>query len=282
MTDAVAEVVVDDVSGDAGFEDAFAATRGNEPPVVKEEAPAEVAADPVAEVPVVEPKVEAPVEETVVLNQTEIKSLLSRLEMLDKHSGSLDKVFGHIGSLRQTIDKLQTAQASGEAVELTDEDVAEIKNDFPELGESFRKVLGRALGKARGPAAATVDLEPIKQEFGNKIVEVQHDTHKTLLSYMQPAWEETVASDKFKVWLAAQPEADRARIGNSWNAIELDRALKAFAVDTAPKVVTPPPPKTNKSRLAAAIQPSGVKSPDVSTLSAEDAFATGFQKTLGR
>ena len=277
----VAEEVVDQSTqdDDAGFADGFNLARGDEPPVT-EAPPAAPVEEPAAEE---KPPVEAPVEETVTLNQSEVKNLLSRLELLDKHQASIDKAHGRLGSLQETITKLQTAHASGETVELTDEDVADLK-DYPEFAGSMKSVLGKVLSKVRGAPAQAFDAAPMQQAFEQKLIENEQKYEKKLLTVMRKDWNTVVHSDDFGLWLAGQDEAYRNQIGNSWDAIEIHEAIQKFEEAKAAKSAPPPtPPKTNtnKARLEAAVTPRGVRSPDTSTLDAEDAFAAGFKSGRG-
>lgn len=265
--------VVEDVANedhDADFEAGFNLARGDESEPVTE--PAVEAAEPEVK------EATAPAEEEpVVLNQSEVKALLTRLDEIDRLKRSQDQAFGRLGSLQDVVNKLQSSGAAGGSIELTDEDVAEL-SDFPELQGTMRSVLQKTLSKVRpGVAQSTFDPAPLQVEIQKLREEREADARKyeaKLLSTHHRDWREVTAGDSFRVWLAAQPDEYRNRINNSWDAEEIGEALSAYKSQAAKTVVT----KQKKTdRLAAAVTPTGVRSPDTSAMNENDAFEQGFR-----
>ena len=264
MTDV--EEVANEVDQEAEFEAGFNRARGDEPDVVE---------------PVAEETAAAPEEETVTLNQTEIKSLLSRLDDLDKLKRGQDTAFGKLGSLQETITRLQSANASGGPVELTDEDVADL-SEFPELQATMRSVLQKTLSRVRpGPAQSAFDPTPLVQEIHQLRAQREADTRQLAalsLTTQHKDWREVVNGDSFRVWLGTQPEDYRQRISESWDADEISTALDNFKAQTT-RAAASKQKKTD--RLLSAVQPTGVRSPDTSALDENEAFARGFRRVRG-
>ncbi len=280
MTDQVVEeVVANDQQDDAGFIDGFNQAMGNEPSTV-ETPPAE----PEAPAPEEAPK-EEPVEESIPLTKTEVQSLISRLDELDKLRSSQDKAFGHIGALKETIEKLRTAQATGEPAEITDEDMKEIAEDFPEFGGKLKGVLQKISGKFRGggqQAATTFDPTPMREEFASQLTERDQKYEKRILRAYHKDWQTVVHSDGFKLWMETQPEDYRTKVGSSWDAEEIADAIDTFKEHNVKKAASADLKKKKNQRLEAAVTPAGVRSPDTTSLSDDDAFINGFKAVRGR
>lgn len=291
MTDAVAEVAANDQQEEAAFADGFNAAMGVEPTVAPEKVePPKQAEEPAPvekqeEVKPEEVKEEQPTEEEqVTLSSSEAKNLLGRLNQMDRLQTALDKAHGRLGALQETISKLTSAQASGGPVEISDEDVAEISADFPEFGKALKSVLGKTLSKVRGgtPTASAAEPEPavdVTKVIDERLAQAEQKSEMKLLSVIEPGWQQTVTSDKWKLWLAQQPEDYRNKIDNSWDALEVRDAIKKFEKDTAPPVEekAPEPKKPEKAkRLEAAVTPKGVATPETGALDEDAAFTAGF------
>jgi hypothetical protein len=267
MTDAVAEVVDQEAELESGFNSAMGI------------APPETDAEEFA--PVVEaPAVEEPVEETVTLNQSEVKQLLSRLDELDKHGKGLDKAFGYIGNLSETIEKLKSSASTG-PLELSDEDLAPISAEYPELGGSIKQVLSNVLGRVRGGGQQVApDFAPIRAEFQQQLVARDRAGEAKLLSVIEPNWKTETATDQFRVWMETQPDEYRQKIGDSWDALEISDAIKSFRTATTAKVGVPG--QDRSKRLEAAITPKGTASNPGTVLTPEQEMELGFKRAARR
>ncbi len=60
----------------------------------------------------------------------------------------LSKAFGTMGNMQQLINQVRSQTPAGAVVEITDEDFAELKEDFPELAGHTRAALERILKRA--------------------------------------------------------------------------------------------------------------------------------------
>jgi Skp family chaperone for outer membrane proteins len=298
------EVATDEVADDAGFVDGFNAAMGIEKSSTaqsKEEPPTPAAtATPVepAKPANVSAKTEEP-SETFTLSQTEMKSLLARLEEIDKLKASQDKAFGRLGTLQETLGKLQQAQHTGVTPEISDEDMAEISNDFPELGARLKTTLQKIMGKSRTSAAAPAtpaqqpafDPAPLMSQLDAKLAEQRSEIEKIkqqseakILTALHRDWKQVVNDDKFKLWLQGQSAEYRDKINASWDAEEIGGAIDEFkkAQQPAKPAPTAAPSKQSKAnRLEAAVTPQGVKAPDTQQISDDEQFLAGFRSVRG-
>jgi transketolase len=121
-----------DADFDAGFSQTPDATET--PAVVeKEEVPAVVTPEPAKEDPF----------QAALNKATE--------EIRAEYGKKFDTAFGQMGSLKQTIDRISKENLPGQA-QVSEEDFAELKAEFPELADMYIKGLNKALPKMRGGA----------------------------------------------------------------------------------------------------------------------------------
>jgi hypothetical protein len=266
-TENAVESEVEESNVDADMEAGFNAAAGTEP--VAEENTVEV----VAETPV-EAVADQPEEELVTLNQSEVKQLLARLEDLDKLKASQRDVYGRVGGIQDTLSKLKTAQANGGPVEISEDDLSEL-GDFGELKSAVGSVLRKALSKVGG-GQVQADFTPLKQEFEQRLEQQEQRHQMQLLSVMHDDWRDVANSDKFRLWLNGQPEDYRARLNDSWDAIEISRALKSFKsqgeVNTAPVV------QNRKARLESAVTPRGTPAVGKTAPTPDELMEQGFRQ----
>lgn len=272
MTTDTEEVVVTDEQRDAQLEDGFKQATG----VVE---PEPVVTPPVEEaVPVEEPAVEEPAEETVVLTQSEVKSLLARLETLDKLQASQDKAFGHIGSLSEKLKALQQTSTGGGNVEITDDDVKGLE-EFGDFKNAAKDVFQRIASKLNtgGSAPAPVDLSPLEA----KMVELEQRSQMVALSAMHRDWRQVTQGEGFNLWLQTQPAEYRVKVESSWNAEELAEALDTFKAATVEKAKVKAP-ENKARRLEAAVTPRGTPSVGGVQLTADQLMEQGFKNARHR
>ena len=266
----------------AAFEDGAPAT--TQQPVVATEAQPETPA-------------ETPVEEEVVeyvqVSKKDLDRLMAAAEKVDTIDTQFNKVFGTIGNVKnELLNRLQQTAPAGASIELTDEDFAELKEDFPELAGHTRTALERILKrlnvKGTGEATQAIDPEKLKP----LVDERTHALQLEELDDMHPGWRDIVgkpgdAENPFRKWLATQPKEYQDKISNTQSAAITKRAIDKFeaaqkaaekpAAQPNPK---PPSPQTaiRKDRIEAAVQPRGTGvAPLKKPLTEEDHFQAGFQ-----
>lgn len=220
------------------------------------------------------------------ITEEQLNDLLAtkaRLEHFEQSSKqTLDKISGHTGSMKQAIEKLQSQTKNGKPVEITEEDVADIAAEFPELGKLQLKMLQKVVGKLHGTAGnnaepeAKADMqqqpaftqEQLDQMVNDRLAaslpgvqeRIERQFEAKTLARSHPDWKEVVghpdispdaneSNNDFRKWLATQPEL-KAKLNDSWDADEIGKAITAFKASANKE-------NTRKKRLEAAVVPRG-------------------------
>jgi len=212
----------------------------------------------------------------------ELKASKARLEQFEQSSRqTLDKLAGNTGSLKQAVEKLQSQTQRGKPVEITEEDVKDISEEFPELGKLQLKALQKIVGKLQGTgtAANPTDIEnaqqQVKQQFDQQQLEQMlnerlnsrtEELHGSIkqqltqefevrsLSKQHPDWQMVVgapdSNTDFRKWLDTKPDL-KAKLSESWDADEIGKVISEYK-SAAKKE------NDRKKRLEAAVEPRGI------------------------
>jgi len=269
---------------DAGFADAPAApTETPEKQDGQEETPvaAATAAAPAAP-------------EFVQITKEELASLKASAAAVEELRTTLtqnnDKAFGKIGGIERLIKELQNTTPAGEAVELSEEDMAEFAAEYPELATMQRTVFNKALSKIKLRGTGTgeafdpgqVDelvrkgLEPALKGVDDR---VEYLVESRLLSREHPDWREVVDAGKpdsknpYRTWLAAQPAEYQKLVNDTFDSSVISEALTKFkAAEKAKATIS-----QRQSRMeVAAAAPRGVGG-HADTKTDDDDFDEGFR-----
>jgi hypothetical protein len=265
-----------DADFDAGF--SGAATETPAPPAEPEKPEPTPAPTPA-------PEPSAP--EFVNLTKEEHERLVSAAGKLDELTGTVNKkfetAFGHVGALRQMIQKLQGETPEGHAVQLDESDFAELKEQYPELADLTLKGLNKVMGKLKG-TGGNVDPKVFEEKAGEIRSTVTREvTDMTLDAIVDGDWQQEVNSPKFAEWMKAQtPEVKALAASDKLrDAARLMRLFKAHA-DAPPPVPTPSPaptpaptPSPRQQRTTAAVPPRG-DGGHAPAPSEDDEFSAGF------
>jgi hypothetical protein len=294
MVDVVAEevVVLDDAAAealaDAEFDSGFTdAPTEVTPPVVKEEA---------AEAVVVEPAVVVPEVKFRQITEAEYTALMAastQIEQIRADQARIrDTAAGKIGGLERTLATLQAATPAGTTVEITDDMFADLKKEYPELGDLVLKGMRNVAGKLKGTAPAVApDPTQIDTTLTNRLVALQIEG----LDDERPNWREVTgpvnSNTPYRQWLAKQPAEYQAKLGSTNSAAIISRSITKFETDaaaekTAADAVTAAAEKaaaaklvkkpTRQQVLEAAATPRGAGG-HTPAVAAEDDFAAGFK-----
>jgi hypothetical protein len=275
----------------------------------------EVQPEPVVET--VEEVQEVPevVEEPKVLAGMTEKEITELLGEIPKYRKQIDNQAGHIGKLNAALQKLQQEAPRGEPVVVTDDDMAELMGEYPELAGMTKTALNKALGRmnTRGtgqaaptPAHTPEDIVALAKKAASEVaVDERVKTHRELLDGLHKGWDSIVGlpdektrlkliaegksedealagsipETEYRKWLATQPAEYRDRLLNTNNAFEIGSSIKAF---TEAKEASAKKQVQNKQRLANAVQPSGqvaVRSTISEQSAADKAFNARRQRT---
>lgn len=269
------EAAASQKSFDAGFEGTAPAT--TQTPPADEPKPG-------TEVKAPEPK-----EEFVQVTKADFAKIMAAVDKTTSHDQQLSKAFGSMGNLQKTLQKLQAETPSGAQVELTDEDFAELKADFPELAAHTRTALERILKKVNLKGTGT----PPATEKGTTTEPAPAKSEAQALEEMHPGWVAIVgkADDEangFRKWLATQPQEYQTLINDTQSAAEIGRAIDRYkGYEEAAKTFAKPEPKTppkppaqgaaRKDRIESAVQPRGAgAAPAPSQKTSQDHFDEGY------
>lgn len=283
-TDAPEQTAIDEAAADAEFNAGFAPEAVPSPTATPDPADPGAGTDPAAQAPAAAAPAEPPKYRQVT--EDEWTTLMGKATAIDEIKAGQqsrdDKVFGHIGALKQTIDSLKTAAQTGQPVEILPEDFAELTEQFPELAEVQLKGLTKVLGRLR-PGAASVPKEEIETQIATRTAEVRSQLIDAQLdAVVDGDWRAEVKSPEFKTWLDAQP-ADVQTLQASDSLRDASKLMRLFKVaKSAPPAKAPPPappaPPSGRQRLlSAAANPRGTAA-HASAPSDDDEFNAAFKQ----
>jgi hypothetical protein len=219
-----------------------------------------------------------------------------------KTEAQLAKAFGTMGQMQQVINALKDATAKGEAVELTDDVVAEIKADYPDLAAPLLKALQKALNGQRGTGKADdkKGQDAAKDKISDSAELIDQALAKREIEALEedfPHWRDIVGAtakgvqpdpeNPYRKWLSTQSPEYQKKVNETNSSAVVRKSIEKFQTDTAapaPKPAPaqtppkkPPPPDTSRQdRIKGAIQPRGDGgSPARQT--EEDPFEEGFR-----
>jgi hypothetical protein len=210
--------------------------------------------------------------------------------------------FGKLGSLAQTLKELQIAADPGEAITVSEDDLSELKNDYPDLTPAIAKSLTRVLSKVKGGRIGQIvakefdpaTLEPTINEKAQEIAKrvVMEEQIKDLADDY-PDWEKIIGPQpdptkgvkptEFRNWLASQPAEYQKRVNTSQRAVVGAKALGKFEEwkETKKKSAQETPKKTaadiRREQLKDSVTERGNASQHTAK-SEEDAFHEHLEK----
>lgn len=236
---------------------AFATSRGETPPEpVKTEAVKAETPNPADE-----PEAETP---KLFAGMTEAQ-IAEALSEIPKYRKQIDNLAGNNGKLNAALQKLQQdLSVSGGTV--TDEDFAELAEQYPELAGMTKNAMNKVMGRMRGTGAAQPPEEfvSLARQAAMEVAEKERvRTHIDMLHAFSPGWDKVVGlpgedgqipETPYRKWLATQPAEYQTKMAASNNALEIDSSIKLFK---AAQEAATQKQQQNKQRLANAVQPEG-------------------------
>lgn len=250
-----------DAEFDAGFTDVK--PTAEEPPAkTDEELAAEKAAKEAADKAAA--AAAAVVPEYVQVTKSDWTALQAKAAEIDAvkadSTKKLDTAFGKLGGIERKLKEMQEATPAGQAVELTDEDTAELTAEFPELGKLLHKTLKGITGKLKGTAAPAVDTKELETRLASTAVSTAVALQIEALEEDYPDWRTTVgeqgADNPYRKWLATQDAAYQQKLAATNSAAVIGRSLKKFTdaqtADATAKATTDAAAKKAADEKAAA------------------------------
>lgn len=267
----------EDADFDSGFTNAPTATP--EPVTLENDDPPAVAPTPEPEPAATAEPAPLPAPEYVQITKDQFDTLMRQAGEVDNLKAlpqQVDKAFGKIGNVERFLKEFQ----AGGNVEVSDEDFAEMREQYPELAEFQMKGLKRVLSKIKGSGAAAPDAAAIEKIVSERLPELRQETINIALDAVLPAWDEEVKTDAFAKWLEQQPDDVKA-LELSPKPRDAARLLSKFAQFKAtppaqPASPAPPAVSRRAAAVAAAVTPrsSGAAAPAAPT--EDDEFNAGF------
>jgi len=224
-----------------------------------------------------------------------LKALSTQIEQIRAEAKKgIDTAHGRYGELVRKLQEIQSATPAGYDVEVTDDIVADLSEEFPELGQKALSAFKKFAGKLKGTQPAGVDAGEVEK----KIVDTRQQIAREVLSITHEGWEEVVGlpdkdgkvpDTEYRRWLAQQPEEYRTSVLSTWSAAELAKSITKFSKEKAaaeqaaaasgkaagtkaPAAKQP----TRSDRLAAAVTPKG-ESGAAPGPTEDDEFEAGFK-----
>ena len=198
------------------------------------------------------------------MTENEIKALLDRAARFDDQ---LAKAHGKIGELNRTLQQLTAPQpapqASAEVGKADDVDLSEIEELFPEFTPAVEAKARRIAHEVMAQQQpAQTDPEQLQQTIALAVMDAT-----------RPGWRNTVQTDDFQTWIAAQPEDYQQTYASTWDTAVFSGVLTDF--ETARRATTARTTR-NQTRLEAALTPDSRTSRVSHAATEMDAMQAGF------
>jgi hypothetical protein len=243
---------------DAGFDDDTTATP-TETPAEQQD----TATQPEASTAPAEPA--AP--EYAQFTKAERDELMALREQAQKQFGT---AFGKIGGIERTLQQLN----SGAQVEIRQEDIDALKDDFPPLAAALEKVRN-----LRALPGGGVDQEQIEALVEQRVAPRLQRMELRLLSKDHPDWQQVDKDPAFGAWVAAQPDEFKQALAQASQSYDSEVVSNAMSMFKQSRKAAPAPPAADpasarRSRMSAAVTPRGTGGATAGDSS--DPFLTGF------
>lgn len=192
-----------------------------------------------------------PAPEYVQLTKAERDELFALREQATKQFGT---AFGKIGGIERRLQELNT----GAQVEISQEDIDALKDDFPPLAAALEKV--RSLRTLPGG----MDPDKLESLVAERVSKLEQRFELRLLTQAHPDWQQIDQSPDFKAWVQAQPDEFKQRLveaSNSYDSATVSDAMTRFKQSRRTAAPAADPASARRSRMSAAVTPRGVGGP---------------------
>jgi len=227
------------------------------------------------------------------ITEDEFSRLSASAAAIDEMRATLgkqsDTVFGKIGGLERMLKQFQDQTPSGSAVEITEDDLAELRDEFPELVGPQLKALQRIASKMRGTGSSAEfdegrlhqSVSPLLDKASDgAVMRVKSEIAAETLDETNPDWKQIIGlpdengaipETDYRKWLSTQPPEYQARIGDSFSPIVIGRSIDKFLEhQTSLKKNA-----ERRDRFEQAITPQGDGGDDLPP-EGDDAFNAGY------
>lgn len=273
---------------DAAFSGGFSDADESAPQPTDTTPPVE--AEATAELPEVPAE---PAPEFVQVTKAELEELKASAAKITTIEAALTKqhrdTSGRMGGVEQTLKELRSAIQQGHAVDISEEDFEELKQEFPDVAKMFVAGMNRAASKRKGSAApgttpalvfdpekiAEIVNGTVEQRVEAKFIEREQVSAMKTVTKAVPDWRQIRDTQEWKDWVMAQPDEKRTMILDSWDPDELIPVFNEFKERNKPASPKPPAPSPKRNRFADGVQPRSVSGTTAQPV--EDDFDAGFK-----
>lgn len=214
----------------------------------------------------------------------EVRSKATAIDEIKAATGKqLDTAFGKIGGIERLVNQLQQQTPNGQAVEITEDDFAELKAEWPEVADMSLKGFNRVLSKLKGTGnpTATIDvdklvservapeIEKVRQEYRSEITDLRLSAH-------HKDWNQVINSQDFMAWEKTLPAEEQQKFLSSSDPEYVAEVITKFK---AAKQAASEKSRKNSTRqelIEAAVTPRGTGG-HAPAPSEDDEFDAGFK-----
>lgn len=211
----------------------------------------------------------------------------------DELKRSNDKTFGHIGSLKQTLDAVKAQAQQG--VKPTLNQLKRLEGEFPELAKLLSQDLEDAFGPGNATSAAPEQAHGDGKASGAEAPGAEHAdpldnpivkqrlmaAEMAIVDAAHPDWRDLKDTPEFNEWRSGLPAAAQQLLGSTWDSKVLRDALSDFKGWNQKRGAAQEANKQRAKRLEAGIQPTSGTPTGAAAIDEDAAFLAGFNKTRG-
>jgi hypothetical protein len=205
------------------------------------------------------------------LTKAQLDDLLAIKAMQEKQFGT---AFGKIGGIERTLQQLN----SGAQVDISQEDIDALKDDFPPLAAALEKVRSlRALPGGR------LDQDELDELLGQRLSQREEERQEReqrrelrRLRRAHPDWKQIDADPAFAEWVKAQSDEFKEDLADASATYDASMVSEAMTLFKQSRKAAPTADRATawKSRAAAAVTPRG--SGGATAGDSTDPFLSGF------
>lgn len=142
--------------------------------------------------------------------EDEIRSVFAKVQEVDKLKEREAKVFGTLGSLKQTIDALRQQP---QATAFSKDRLKRLSAEFPEMAEMLAEDLSGV------SLAGNFDSGAMERVIDERLDRTSKQYETKLLSVMHPDWKQVVSTNEFTEWKSSLPDEARVVLDDGWDAV---------------------------------------------------------------
>ena len=184
-----------------------------------------------------------------------------RLKQAESRIGAITNELHAAKKAAEQVRVAPTAEQMAVAAK-SDENWENLKKDFPEWAEAFDSrfdnklsVKLEALKAEIGGGTTTEELEKLKTTLAEG---TQTEIQKGILTFFKPKWKDTIGTNDWKAWLAAQP-AETVALTTSDQAVDAVALIDQFEEATQKQKTATEIAADRKRRMKTSVLPEGGK-----------------------